>query len=84
MAYESSNYTGCKYLSEPPESLKCVICLEVAKDPWQHNKCGRLFCDECLEEHGKGEDCPVCRRKIKSPESQYFKDVKSKYEALYS
>ena len=37
---------GYKYnfLHDPPDDLKCLICLEVAEEPWQHSKCGRLFC----------------------------------------
>ena len=30
----------------------CAICLDVAEDPLQHGKCGKLFCKECLERYG--------------------------------
>ena len=63
-------------MSEPDDILKCLICLAVAIDPWQHGVCGRLFCEICLNEHGKDKPCPNCR--MKKPLLQYFKDSKSK------
>ena len=42
-----------QFVSEPDNDLKCLICLKVAEEPWQHGKCGRLFCEKCLNEHGK-------------------------------
>ena len=65
----------CKYkfLSEPDDALKCLICLDVADEPWQHVDCGRLFCKECLDKHGRNKPCPNCR--IDKP--QYFLDSKS-------
>jgi hypothetical protein len=62
-------------LSEPDDALKCLICLEVAEEPWQHGKCGRLFCEECINKYGKGKPCPNCKRE----QPQYFEDNKSKY-----
>ena len=38
---------------EPDDELKCVICLEVAREPFQHEECGKLLCKECLEEYGR-------------------------------
>ena len=38
-----------RFLSEPDDALKCLICLGVAEEPWQHGKCGRLFCEDCIE-----------------------------------
>ena len=48
------------YVSEPDDDLLCPICLEVARDPLQHEACGKLFCKECIEEHGKDQPCPHC------------------------
>ena len=64
-----------QYVGEPPSGLKCVICLEVAEDPRQHEKCGRLLCKECLEKLGEEEPCPNCR--MEHP--KYFEDSKSKH-----
>ena len=64
----------CNFVSEPDDALTCQICLEVARDPWQHGECGRLFCQNCLNEHGKKRPCPNCR----TEQPKYLKDVKSK------
>ena len=69
----SSGY-DCNFVSEPDDALKCLICLAVARDPRQHGECGRLFCEKCLNEHGKWEPCPNCR--VEQP--QYLKDTRSK------
>ena len=50
-----------KFLQKPDEDLKCVICLDVARDPQQHDKCGKLFCLECLERYGENKPCPHCK-----------------------
>ena len=76
MASQSTSTSGYNYTfqSEEDDSLKCLICLGIARDPWQHGECGRLFCQNCLDKHGKSEPCPNCR--IKQP--SYLKDTKSK------
>ena len=62
------------FVSEPDDSLKCLICLEVAEEPWEHDMCGRLFCKECLDRHGKDKPCPNCR----AEQPQYFEDKRGK------
>ena len=73
---ELSSSTGyeCNFVSEPDDSLKCLICVAIARDPWQHGKCGRLFCESCLNSYGKHNPCPNCR--MKRP--QYMEDTRSK------
>ena len=61
-----------KFVSEPDDSLKCSICLEVAVDPKQEEECGKLFCSECIRKNGN-KPCPTCR--TVSP--KYFSDKKS-------
>ena len=61
-----------RFLSEPDDALKCLICMEVAEEPRQHEKCGRLFCSECLDRHGKDKPCPNCR----AEQPQYFEDTR--------
>ena len=68
------------FVSEPDDTLKCLVCLEVARDPWQHGKCGRLFCEQCLDQYGKGQPCPNCR--MKKP--MYLEDTKSKLSNTFS
>ncbi len=59
-----------KFLVEPDEDLKCMICLEVARDPLQHEACGKLFCKQCLEKYGRHNPCPNCRMR----RSHYYVD----------
>jgi hypothetical protein len=74
MGYSSSNYQF-KFIANPDGTLQCVICLaDAAKDPWQHDKCGKLFCKKCLETNGRHKACPHCRRE----QSVYFEDSRSK------
>ena len=58
------------FIAEPDGALQCVICLDVAEDPWQHSKCGRLLCKECLEKYGRDKPCPNCRME----QPLYFED----------
>ena len=61
------------FIGEPSDKLKCLICLDVAKDPKQHETCGKIFCSECIEKN-KDKRCPSCR--AKSP--NYFTDTRGK------
>ena len=70
----SSSGYECNFVPEPDDALKCLICLAVARDPWQHGKCGRLFCEDCLPKHGKDKPCLNCRME----QPQYLEDMKSK------
>ena len=73
MAASTSSVTDkYNFVSEPDDALKCLICLEVAEEPRQHEKCGRLFCKKCLDSHGKVKPCPNCRAK----QPRYFIDVR--------
>ena len=66
----------CNFLTEPDDALKCLICLAVAKDPRQHEECGKLFCNECIEKYGKDKPCPNCKK----TGAQFYKDHKSKLQ----
>lgn len=61
------------FINEPDDDLKCVICLDVARDPLQHVECGKLFCKQCLDRHGKDRPCANCR----TEGSMYYPDKKS-------
>ena len=64
----------CRFVSEPPDALNCLICMNVAKDPQQMDCCGKVYCRLCLTEHKKHSNkCPQCRKKGNS-----FNDKKSK------
>ncbi len=62
-----------KFLTEPEDDLKCLICHEVARDPKQHEDCGKLFCEKCIEKYGMGKPCPNCRKE----QPLYFYDNRS-------
>ena len=66
---------GYKFITEPDDDLKCLICKLVAKNLWQHGGCGGLFCKECLDKYGERKPCPCCRMEF----PQYFEDTRSKY-----
>ena len=68
----ASSYYQFNFKKEPDDSLRCLICLEVAIDPVQH-MCGRLFCKECIEQCGDNP-CPNCREE----DPQYFPDTRGK------
>ena len=67
-----------KFKLEPEESLKCFLCRKIATDPKQHDTCGQLFCEACLEEAGLKTPCAHC--KGESP--GYFSDARSKYKQI--
>ncbi len=71
----NSSTAGYKYMfiTEHEDVLKCLICKKLANDPKQHEECGKLFCEKCIEKHGKDNPCPHCR--MKRP--LYFKDNRS-------
>ena len=68
------------FVSELADVLKCAICLKVARDPHQHEECGKLFCLECIEKYGRDGPCPHCR----TQGSQYFRDNRSEFRHLGS
>ena len=66
----------CDFVTDPPDSLKCLICMLVVKEPWQHGECGRVYCKICIEGYAKVKStCPNCRQKKPS----LFRDGRSKY-----
>ena len=58
------------WVEDPPDDLKCQICLCVARDPQQHpgddsNPCGKVFCSDCINKHqSKNTNCPNCRKEL--------------------
>lgn len=61
------------FVSTPPDTLICLVCFCVAKSPRQHESCGRIFCDSCLERHQRELNiCPNCREE----DPHYFKDTR--------
>ena len=59
----------------PTDDQKCPICFLVARDAYQVNCCGQIFCHNCLMKHKQySRWCPLCRENIGN---RYFKDTKS-------
>jgi late competence protein required for DNA uptake (superfamily II DNA/RNA helicase) len=63
------------FVQEPEDDLKCIICSNVAEDPMQHVKCGKLFCKECLENEGRDQPCPSCKM-----DAEFYPDTRSEYK----
>ncbi len=68
-----------KFIEEPVDSLKCLICLLVVRKPQQHGGCGKLFCKVCIDKHkALRNDCPHCRRPLlQMGHSTVFPDLRS-------
>ncbi len=66
----------CKFVLEPADSLKCAICLLVARKPQQHGGCGKLFCKVCIDKHKTlRNDCPHCRQPLKDIDEDGFTTI---------
>ena len=58
-----SNKGGYDYefVSPPPKSLECPICLLTLHDPHVISCCGNEFCQRCIERVQRdGKPCPLC------------------------
>ena len=76
-----------KFIEEPADSLKCLICLLVVREPQQHGGCGKLFCKVCIGKYRRN-DCPHCRQPIRASGYQQFggtifNDFKSELNMSY-
>ncbi len=70
-----------KFIEEPADSLKCLICLLVVREPQQHGGCGKLFCKVCINKHKIfRNDCPTCRQPLNNSNGfpTIFNDFRSK------
>lgn len=66
----------CQFVEELPDSLRCLICTNAARDPQQLDCCGKIFCQSCLSQlkRSRNKGCPNCRSKT----WKSFSDKKSK------
>ena len=73
--HEEEGY-DLEFVSESPDALTCLICQMVARSPWQHGACGKLFCRSCLSKYQtRYSSCPSCREE----NADYFQDSKSEW-----
>ena len=59
---EQSGYE-CEFIESPQEAFKthCPICLNILRDPYEVNCCGKNFCHACLKKvQANSKPCPAC------------------------
>ena len=71
MASHTDDLKGydCQFVDPIPDSLTCLICTLLARDPQQTVCCGKVYCRVCLSELKESfsdTKCPQCRKKINS------------------
>jgi TNF receptor-associated factor 4 len=50
-----------EFLTAPPKSLECPVCLLTLRDPHVISCCGNEFCQVCIERVQRdGKSCPLC------------------------
>ena len=53
-----------EFVSEPPDELKCSVCLLALRDPSLTSCCGKHFCQSCISRiKNEGKPCPLCQEK---------------------
>ena len=51
----------CDFVTAPPKSLECPVCLMTFRDPHVISCCGNEFCQLCIERVQRdGKPCPLC------------------------
>ena len=69
MASDDQKGYDCQFVDPAPDSLVCLICTSVARDPQQTVCCGKIYCKACLSDlksSYKDARCPQCRKMINS------------------
>ncbi|CAB4028653.1 RING finger 151-like [Paramuricea clavata] len=65
----ATGYEDTRFETQVDESLHCIICTEVLKDPVQCRRNEHRFCRNCITEHLRHpQTCPTC----KDPRPQRF------------
>ncbi|XP_042237063.1 uncharacterized protein LOC121876174 [Homarus americanus] len=74
---------------QPPEYLKCPVCLDVLYSPLVARPCGHIFCEPCLRRLARPNPthtlCPMCRQIIGQcmPCPKLATEVREKFSELY-
>ena len=66
-----------KFVTEPSERLRCMVCFDLAISPLQHEDCGKVFCKACIKKNGNGP-CPNCR----GGSDHFFRDTRCKLKGF--
>ena len=54
-----------EFVSPPPKSLECPVCLLILRDPHIISCCGNEFCQVCIERVKRdGKPCPLCNEQM--------------------
>ena len=64
-------------LEEPPEDCLCILCELLVRNARQTECCGRVLCEDCLEQYKKTVltfKCPNCRSPLNG---KHFKDIRT-------
>ena len=70
------SYSTVKFLHEVPSYLRCSLCNNAAKEPWQHAQCKKIFCRSCITRNEDGaEACPHCEE----DNAAFYTDIKSEF-----
>lgn len=55
---------NCSFVLEPDQTLFCLICARVLREPQLTDCCGNHYCSSCLKKWLKNSpSCPLCREK---------------------
>ena len=55
---------NCSFVQEPDQTLFCLICARVLREPQLTDCCGNHYCSSCLKKWLKNSpSCPLCREK---------------------
>ena len=58
----ATGYEDSRFETQVDESLHCIICTEVLKDPVQCRRNEHHFCRNCITEHLRhSQTCPTCK-----------------------
>jgi TNF receptor-associated factor 4 len=80
MASDDLKGYDCQFIDPIPDSLLCLICTCVSRDPQQTVCCGRMYCCRCLSDLRSScrvSRCPQCRKEPISsfPDTRGMKSV---------
>ena len=53
----------CEFVTTPPKSLECPVCLLTVREPHVISCCGNQFCRPCIQQiQNDKKPCPLCNQ----------------------